>query len=126
MLQQHPRVLALRFGEGMKRPERFTAREQFIAWGELSGPERAHVRSQFREAVEPLSAEERTAWIGGFRTVLSHDAFMPFRDNVDRAQASAVRYVLQPGGSIADEGVTAAANEYGMTMAFSGLRLFRH
>ena len=43
-----------------------------------------------------------------------------------RAQASAVCYVLQPGGSIADAGVTAAADEYGMTMAFSGLRLFRN
>ena len=126
MLQQHPRVLALPLGEGMKRPERFTAREQFIAWGELSEPERAHLRSQFTEAVEPLSAGERAGWIGGFRTVLSHDAFMPFRDNIDRAQASAVRYVLQPGGSIADEGVTAAANAYSMTMALSGLRLFRH
>ena len=37
-----------------------------------------------------------------------------------------MRYVLQPGGSIADAGVTAAADEYGMTMALSGLRLFRH
>ena len=126
MLQQHPRVLDLPFGEGMKRPERFTAREQFIAWAELSGPERDHLSGLFAEPVAPLSAEERAEWIDGFTTVLSHDAFMPFRDNIDRAQASAVRYVLQPGGSIADEGVTAAADEYGMTMAFSGLRLFRH
>ncbi|PZC49521.1 MAG: phosphoribosylaminoimidazolecarboxamide formyltransferase [Chloroflexi bacterium] len=126
MLQQHPRVLSLPFVAGMKRPERFTAREQFIAWAELSEPERAYLRAQFREAVEPLSDEERGDWIGGFTTSLSHDAFMPFRDNIDRAQASAVRYVLQPGGSIADAGVTAAADSYGMTMALSGLRLFRH
>ena len=126
MLQQHPRVLDLPFRAGLKRPERFTAREQFIAWGELSGPERAQLLSLFSEPVEALSDEQRREWIGGFTTALSHDAFMPFRDNIDRAQASAVRYVLQPGGSIADGGVTAAADEYGMTMAFSGLRLFRH
>ena len=126
MLQQHPRVLALPFAPGAKRPERFTAREQFIAWAELSEPEQGHLRAQFTAPVEPLSDAERRDWIGGFRTALSHDAFMPFRDNLDRAQASAVRYVLQPGGSIADAGVTAAADEYGMTMALSGLRLFRH
>ncbi len=126
MLQQHPRVLALPFAPGIKRPERFTAREQFIAWAELSEPERDHLRDHFTEPVEPLSDAERRSWIMGFRTVLSHDAFLPFRDNIDRAQASAVRYVLQPGGSIADAGVTAAADEYGMTMALSGLRLFRH
>lgn len=126
MLQQHPRVLGLPWVAGMKRPERFTAREQFIAWAELSEPEREQLRAQLSEPVEPLSEEERGEWIAGFTTVLSHDAFMPFRDNIDRAQASAVRYVLQPGGSIADAGVTAAADAYGMTMALSGLRLFRH
>ena len=89
-------------------------------------PERDHLRDHFTAPVEPLSDAERRSWIAGFRTVLSHDAFLPFRDNIDRAQASAVRYVLQPGGSIADAGVTAAADEYGMTMALSGLRLFRH
>lgn len=126
MLLQHPRVLQLPLRKGLKRPERFTAREQFIAHDELSPAEQAHLASQMTEPVQPLSPEERRAWIGTFTNVLSHDAFMPFRDNVDRAQASGVRYILQPGGSIADEGVIAAADEYGMAMAFSGLRLFHH
>ena len=78
------------------------------------------------DQVAPLSAGERAEWIGRFQNVLSHDAFIPFRDNVDRAQASAVRYILQPGGSIADKAVTAAADQYGIVMAFSDLRLFRH
>jgi len=126
MLQQHPRVLDLPWKSGMKRPERFTAREQFIAYGELSPVERTQLLAQLDGDVPPLSEAERHDWIEGFSTVLSHDAFIPFRDNVDRAQASAVHYILQPGGSIADDGVVAAANEYGMAMAFSGLRLFRH
>ena len=132
MLLQHPRVLDLPFRDGLKRPDRFTAREQFIAYAALSPAERRHLRRLFRRpavkprGLKPLGVTERRDWIGRFTTVLSHDAFIPFRDNIDRAQASAVRYLLQPGGSIADEGVTAAADEYGMVMAFSGLRLFRH
>ena len=127
MLQQHPRVLDLPFTPDLRRPERFTAREQFIAWADLSPAERRYLRRQFRTAgVKPLTVGERREWLGRFTAVLSHDAFVPFRDNIDRAQASSVRYVLQPGGSIGDPGVTAAANQYGMVMAHSGLRLFRH
>jgi len=126
MLQQHPRVLALPFQPELKRPDRFTAREQFIAYAELSDPERRYLRSRMTAWPGALGKAERHAWIAQFHTSLSHDAFLPFRDNVDRAQASAVRYVLQPGGSIADDAVIAAADAYGMVMAFSGLRLFRH
>ena len=126
MLQQHPRVLELPFRKELKRPDRFTAREQFIARSELSPAEQRRLSEQLAGEVEPISAAERHEWIEGFNNALSHDAFIPFRDNIDRAQASAVRYVLQPGGSIADDDVVAAANGYGMVMALSGLRLFRH
>lgn len=126
MLQQHDRVLALEFDPSLKRPDRFAAREQFIAWHELSPPERDRLQSQVKNWSGPLDEEERREWIAGFRTVLSHDAFMPFRDNVDRAQASAVTHILQPGGSIADKDVIAACNEYGIVMSLTGQRLFRH
>ena len=126
MLQQHPRVLDLPWKPQMKRPDRFTAREQYIAYAELSRAERARLRSQLTAWPGALPAGERRAGIARFETVLSHDAFIPFRDNIDRAQASAVTAVLQPGGSIADADVIAAADRYGMVMACSGLRLFRH
>lgn len=126
MLLQHPRVLELPFRAGLKRPDRFTAREQYVAYADLSAPERRALRRQLDGWPGALRQRERAAWIARFTTSLSHDAFIPFRDNIDRAQASSVRYVLQPGGSIADAGVTAAAESYGMVMAFSGLRLFRH
>ncbi len=126
MLQQHDRVLGLQFDSSLKRPDRFAAREQYIAWSELSQPERERLRSQIVNWSGPLSDDDRRDWIGRFRTVLSHDAFMPFRDNVDRAQASAVTHILQPGGSIADDDTTDACNEYGITMALTGQRLFRH
>ncbi len=126
MLQQHDQVLGLSFQPDLRRPDRFAAREQYIAWAELSPPERRRLRSQVTDWPGPLSEGQRQEWIGRFRTALSHDAFMPFRDNVDRAQASAVTHILQPGGSIADDDTTAACNEYGIVMATTGHRLFRH
>ena len=59
-------------------------------------------------------------------SALGSDAFFPFRDSIDRAAASGVKYVLEPGGSARDDSVIQAANEYGMTMIFSGVRLFHH
>jgi len=126
MLQQHDRVLGLEFDSSFKRPDRFAGREQYIAWNELSEPERERLQSQIVNWSGPLSADLRRDWIERFQTVLSHDAFMPFRDNVDRAQASAVTHILQPGGSIADADTTDACNLYGIVMALTGQRLFRH
>ena len=126
MLQQHPRVLGLPLPDGLRRADRINAREQYIHWAELSAPEREQLASVIDPLPPPLSESERADWIGGFRNVLSHDAFIPFRDNIDRCQASAVRHVLQPGGSIADADVIAAADHYGIAMALTNHRLFRH
>ncbi|MBV9879563.1 MAG: bifunctional phosphoribosylaminoimidazolecarboxamide formyltransferase/IMP cyclohydrolase [Gemmatirosa sp.] len=57
---------------------------------------------------------------------LASDAFFPFRDGIDQAAAAGVRAVVQPGGSVRDAEVVAAANEHGMAMVFTGVRLFRH
>jgi phosphoribosylaminoimidazolecarboxamide formyltransferase/IMP cyclohydrolase len=57
---------------------------------------------------------------------LASDAFFPFRDGVDAAAAAGVKAVIQPGGSVRDEEVIDAANEHGMTMIFTGRRVFRH
>ena len=58
--------------------------------------------------------------------VLASDAFFPFRDGVDAAAEAGVRAIVQPGGSIRDEEVIAAADEHGIAMVFTGRRLFRH
>jgi phosphoribosylaminoimidazolecarboxamide formyltransferase/IMP cyclohydrolase len=57
---------------------------------------------------------------------LASDAFFPFRDGLDRAAAAGVAAVIQPGGSVRDEEVIAAAEEHGMAMVFTGRRHFRH
>ena len=58
--------------------------------------------------------------------VLSSDAFFPFRDNIDYANRYNIKYILNPGGSIQDEGVINACDEYGIYMAITGKRLFLH
>ncbi|HEX6069863.1 MAG TPA: bifunctional phosphoribosylaminoimidazolecarboxamide formyltransferase/IMP cyclohydrolase [Longimicrobiaceae bacterium] len=57
---------------------------------------------------------------------LASDAFFPFRDGVDAAAAAGIRAIIQPGGSVRDAEVIAAADEHGMAMVFTGRRLFRH
>jgi phosphoribosylaminoimidazolecarboxamide formyltransferase/IMP cyclohydrolase len=57
---------------------------------------------------------------------LASDAFFPFRDCIDRASQSGVKYVVQPGGAVRDDVVIEACDEYGMVMAYSGVRLFHH
>ena len=58
--------------------------------------------------------------------VLASDAFFPFRDGVDQAARAGVRAIVQPGGSVRDAEVVAAADEHGMAMVLTGQRLFRH
>ena len=57
---------------------------------------------------------------------LGSDAFFPFRDGIDQAAEAGITAIIQPGGSVRDDEVVAAANEHGMTMVFTGQRLFRH
>ncbi|GHU59848.1 hypothetical protein FACS1894133_7350 [Clostridia bacterium] len=57
---------------------------------------------------------------------MSSDAFFPFIDNIYRASEIGVTYIVQPGGSVRDSDVIAAADKYGMLTAMSGLRLFHH
>ncbi|WP_017444465.1 bifunctional phosphoribosylaminoimidazolecarboxamide formyltransferase/IMP cyclohydrolase [Gayadomonas joobiniege] len=59
-------------------------------------------------------------------SVMASDAFFPFRDGIDAAAAAGITAVIQPGGSMRDEEVIAAADEHGMAMVFTGMRHFRH
>ncbi|EKE84545.1 bifunctional phosphoribosylaminoimidazolecarboxamide formyltransferase/IMP cyclohydrolase [Idiomarina xiamenensis] len=59
-------------------------------------------------------------------SVMASDAFFPFRDGIDAAAAAGIKAVIQPGGSIRDEEIIAAADEHGLAMVFTGMRHFRH
>jgi phosphoribosylaminoimidazolecarboxamide formyltransferase/IMP cyclohydrolase len=125
-LRQHPRVLNLPFREGIKRPERDNAIDQFLLNG-LTPAEEKHWLQSFSQPPVRLTAAEKQDWISQFSGVtLGSDAFFPFRDSIDRAAQSGVTYVAQPGGSVQDNVVIEACNEYGMAMALTGTRLFHH
>jgi AICAR transformylase/IMP cyclohydrolase PurH len=125
-LRQHPMVLGLPFKPGLKRPDRDNAIDQFLQ-PEVTPAEKAAWGEVFTEIPAQFTAAERRAWLDTSQGVtLGSDAFFPFRDSIDRAALSGVSYVLEPGGSNRDDAVIQAADEYGMTMVFSGTRLFHH
>jgi AICAR transformylase/IMP cyclohydrolase PurH len=127
MLQTHPKVLALDFPQGLGRPERTNAVDQYVHWDRLSPPEQGQLVSSLGYRPEPLTAGERAAWFAGFEGLcLSSDAFIPFRDNVDRAAASGVRYVAHTGGSVRDASVREAAEGQGVVVIETGVRCFYH
>jgi len=126
-LQQHPRVLEMPFREGLTRLEKTNIVDQYLLWEQLSDSEIEAMQASLRASVSPLSRQERGEWIARFEGVcISSDAYFPFRDSIDRASRSHVQYVAQPGGSLRDAEVTAAADQYGMVMAHTGLRCFLH
>lgn len=127
MLQQHPKALNLAYKKGIKRVDKASLVDRFLLWDELTDIEREDVLSQLEAAPEPITSEEKLAWVKEFDGVcLCSDAFIPFRDNIDRASRSNVKVVTQAGNSLRDEDVTAAADAYGMAMIHTGLRLFTH
>jgi len=71
-----------------------------------------------------IKAEHAELEVNG--SVMASDAFFPFRDGIDNAAAAGISAVIQPGGSMRDDEVIAAADEAGMAMVFTGMRHFRH
>ena len=125
-LRQHPKVLNLPFHKQVRNVERINARILCIEGG-MTEPELRTWQSQFSRPVEALSPTEKGEWLAKLKGIsLSSDAFFPFRDNIDQASKRGVDYVVQPGGSNRDKEVIAATDEYGMVMAFTGIRLFHH
>jgi phosphoribosylaminoimidazolecarboxamide formyltransferase/IMP cyclohydrolase len=74
--------------------------------------------------IAALKAEEAGLTVPG--SAMASDAFFPFRDGIDAAAAAGIRAVIQPGGSMRDNEVIAAADEHGIAMVFTGIRHFRH
>jgi phosphoribosylaminoimidazolecarboxamide formyltransferase/IMP cyclohydrolase len=125
-LRQHPRTRSLDFRKGLSRPQRDNAIDLFLQ-EEATDVELKAWEANFASVPARLTREERDEWLAGMNGVaLSSDAYFPFRDNIDRAGRSGVEYVVQAGGSVKDSEVVAAADEYGMVMVASGVRLFHH
>ena len=126
-LRQCPKVLELPFKDDIKRPDRDNAIDVYI--GEEYEDLLADGAWQrvFTEKPSVFTREEKRAWLDKMTDVaLGSDAFFPFSDNIDRAKKSGVKYIAQPGGSVRDDLVIESCNKYGMSMAFTGIRLFHH
>ena len=126
-LRQHPKTLALRFRDGIRRPDRDNTIDVYLSDDDADVLSDGVWQQFFAEKPEPLTRAEKREWLGRVSGVsLGSDAFFPFGDNIERARRSGVSYIAQPGGSIRDDHVIETCNKYGMVMAFTGLRLFHH
>merc|ERR1711881_622412 len=102
-LRFHPKVMGLPFKEGVKRQDRVNARVRFIE-GDMDTVELEQWGKNFVTAPEPHTAEEKAEYLKGLDGVtISSDAFFPFRDSIDHASKIGVKFVAQPGGSVADD-----------------------
>ncbi|MBQ8638729.1 MAG: phosphoribosylaminoimidazolecarboxamide formyltransferase [Lachnospiraceae bacterium] len=126
-LRQSPQVLNLPFLDKIKRVDRDNAidvymgdeYEDLLAEGEW--------QKVFKEKPEVFTKEAKREWLSKMENVtLGSDAFFPFSDNIERAHKSGVKYIVQPGGSVRDDAVIECCDKYGMTMIFTGIRLFHH
>ena len=127
LLRQCPKVMNLKFAEGIGRADRDNAIDNYIGETYMDVLGDNVWQKYFAEKPEVFTAEEKRAWLDRMDGVsLGSDAFFPFRDNIDRGAKSGVKYVVQPGGSVRDDIVIEACNELDLVMIMNGVRLFHH
>ncbi len=126
-LRQHKKVLALPFLDTLGRPDRDNVIDGYINGNEEDVCAEGNWQKYFKTRPEPLTDADKKEYLGKISGVaLGSDAFFPFSDNIERAYKSGVSYIAEPGGSIRDDAVISCCDKYGMTMAFTKMRLFHH
>ncbi|MBE5785800.1 MAG: phosphoribosylaminoimidazolecarboxamide formyltransferase [Clostridiales bacterium] len=126
-LRQHEKVLSLPFLPTVGRPDRDNTVDIYLSDDADDVLADGRWQRLFSEQPAPFTKEEKRAYLDSLSGVaLGSDAFFPFPDNIERAKRSGVSYIVQPGGSVRDDLVIKACDDYGMAMAFTGLRLFHH
>ncbi len=127
-LRQSEKVLTLPFLPKLSRNAKDNAIEQYLSdEPETSLFEDGAWKAFFSECPQPFPSKEKKEYLKGIGGVsLASDAFFPFRDNIDRAKRSGVQYIVQSGGSVRDDLVIEACNQYAMVMACNSIRLFHH
>lgn len=122
-LMQHPKTQGLfnLFKPGVKRQDKVNALIDYVEGNTIQN-------DLFISPPEPLTSDECDDYLDTAMSGVSmaSDAFFPFRDNIDQAANFGVKYVIQPGGSLADQKVIEACDQYGMTMVMTGKRMFTH
>lgn len=126
-LRQADKVLSLPFKPELGRPDRDNVIDGYINQNEEDVCAEGNWQKYFTVKPEPFTKEEQRRYLDTIDGVaLGSDAFFPFGDNIERAHLSGVKYIAEPGGSIRDDSVIDCCNKYGMTMSFTGMRLFHH
>ena len=126
-LRRHEKVLSLPFLPTLGRPDRDNVIDGYINQNEEDVCAPGVWEKYFTTRPDPLTEEEKRAYLNTIHGVaLGSDAFFPFDDNIERAYRSGVSYIAQPGGSIRDDIIINRCNQYGIAMAFTGMRLFHH
>ena len=126
-LRQHEKVLNLPFLDTVRRADRDNAIDVYISEDDEDVLADGIWQTLFSSKPEPFTKQEQKEYLSTISGVaLGSDAFFPFGDNIERAHRSGVSYIAQPGGSIRDDNVIDTCNKYGMSMAFTGMRLFHH
>ncbi|MCQ2220204.1 MAG: phosphoribosylaminoimidazolecarboxamide formyltransferase [Prevotella sp.] len=126
-LRQCPKVMNLPFKPGIRRADRDNTIDVYISDDYEDVLAEGTWQMFFTEKPEPLTREEKKAWIAqNTKVSLGSDAFFPFGDNIERAHKSGVEFIAQAGGSVRDDNVIETCDKYGITMSFTGVRLFHH
>ena len=127
MLRQSEKVQSLQFNEKLGRPDRNNVIDIYLSddYEDVLGDD--VWQKYFAVRPEPFTREEKKAYLSKVDGItLASDAFFPFSDNIERAKKSGVKYVVQPGGSVRDDLVIKACDDYGMVMCYTHMRLFHH
>ncbi|PBC33018.1 Bifunctional purine biosynthesis protein PURH [Apis cerana cerana] len=126
-LRQHPKVISMKFKKNVKRAEISNAIDNYVNGFVGKDMDEASWTAMYEEVPQKLSESERIEWIKKANNIaLSSDAFFPFRDNVDRAKLSGVKYIASPSGSVNDEAIIQACDEHKIVLIHTNLRLFHH
>jgi len=96
---------------------------EYANW--ISNFDDGYWKSKFPES-RYINKKEASEFINNMNVSMASDAFFPFRDNIDKCSQYGVKYILQPGGSIRDNNIIEACNDYNIVMCMSGIRVFTH
>jgi phosphoribosylaminoimidazolecarboxamide formyltransferase/IMP cyclohydrolase/phosphoribosylaminoimidazolecarboxamide formyltransferase len=126
-LMAHPAYRDLSFAPGTGRIEKMNLVGMLLRFADLAASERRALADSFPSGFPLMNSTARDTLLRHGRPLcLASDAFIPFRDNVDRAAQSYVTHIVQTGGSLRDVEVTRAADEHGLVMIHTGKRYFLH
>jgi AICAR transformylase/IMP cyclohydrolase PurH len=125
-LRRHPAIRDLPLAPGLPRQDKINWQVRLIE-ADLTPSERSHLAQVLTRPAAELSPGQRAAWNARLTGVaFASDGHLPFRDNVDHARRHGVTCIAEPGGSVRSDQVAAACEEYGITLARTGVRLFHH